>query len=89
MSHHKQPNQHQTQNTTSAAQAAPPAKGGAAETKIAASGGEAGGGRPSVDRIRTRAYELSQARNGGSGSAADDWSQAEKELTASAAAAKA
>lgn len=86
MSHHKQPNQHQTQSTTSAAQAAPAAKGGAAGPKGAAPGGEASGGRPSVDRIRARAYELSQARNGGPGSEAGDWSQAEKELTASAAA---
>ncbi|NUQ52985.1 MAG: DUF2934 domain-containing protein [Phycisphaerales bacterium] len=32
------------------------------------------------DRIRLRAYEIYQARNGGPGDAQSDWAQAEREL---------
>lgn len=37
---------------------------------------------PSADRIRLRAYEISQARHGGPGNALTDWVQAEQELHA-------
>lgn len=35
-----------------------------------------------IDRIRLRAYEISQARKGGPGDALTDWTQAEQELRA-------
>ena len=35
---------------------------------------------PAVDRIRARAYEISQARKEGQGDAQADWAQAEREL---------
>ena len=38
-------------------------------------------GRSVEDRIRLRAYEISQARNGGPEDALADWVQAERELT--------
>ena len=38
----------------------------------------------SVDQVRARAYEISQARSGGAGDADSDWSQAELELSVSA-----
>ena len=40
------------------------------------------GGKPTPDCIRLRAYEISQARNGGPGNAASDWIQAEQEVAA-------
>ena len=39
-------------------------------------------GRSVEDRIRLRAYQISQARNGGPEDALADWVQAERELTA-------
>jgi hypothetical protein len=38
-------------------------------------------GQPAADHIRLRAYEISQARNGGPGDAMADWIQAEQETT--------
>ncbi len=35
-----------------------------------------------ADRIRLRAYEISQRRNGGPGDAMEDWIQAEREVKA-------
>ncbi|MCC6228473.1 MAG: DUF2934 domain-containing protein [Phycisphaerales bacterium] len=40
------------------------------------------GDKPTPDCIRLRAYEISQARNGGPGNAASDWIQAEQEVAA-------
>ncbi len=40
------------------------------------------GVQPATDRIRLRAYEISQARNNGPGNAAADWIQAEREIAA-------
>lgn len=40
------------------------------------------GDSPTPDCIRLRAYEISQARNGGPGNAASDWIQAEQEVAA-------
>lgn len=36
--------------------------------------------QPTPERIRRRAYEISQARNGGPGNPQADWNQAEREL---------
>ena len=38
--------------------------------------------QPTSDRIRLRAYEISQSRNGGPGDALADWIQAEQDVTA-------
>jgi hypothetical protein len=38
------------------------------------------GSEPTEDDIRKRAYEIYLARNGGPGSALDDWLRAEAEL---------
>ena len=38
----------------------------------------------SVDEIRKRAYEIFQARHGGSGSALEDWQKAEAAVSANA-----
>src|SRR5208337_3501066 len=40
--------------------------------------------KPSVDEIRTRAYEIFQARHGGTGSEIDDWQKAEASVSADA-----
>jgi hypothetical protein len=37
--------------------------------------------QPNSDRIRLRAYEISQSRNGGPGDAMADWIQAEQDVT--------
>jgi len=37
--------------------------------------------QPAADHIRLRAYEISQARNGGPGDELADWIQAEQEAT--------
>jgi hypothetical protein len=37
--------------------------------------------QPTSDRIRLRAYEISQSRNGGPGDAMADWIQAEQDVT--------
>lgn len=73
MSHHNQLHQHQPKNPSNASQHPHPLS---APTSPA---------EPSSEDIRTRAYEISQTRQGGSGNAADDWSQAERELMAAAA----
>lgn len=41
-------------------------------------------GQPTIDRIRLRAYEISQARKDGPGDALSDWIQAEHEVLAGA-----
>ena len=89
MSHHHQSHTHQPQNPSKAAQPIQPpsrptsiATPGAAKPKPSTPSVDAGASRPSIDRIRTRAYEISQARNGGPGNATSDWLQAERELTA-------
>ena len=43
---------------------------------------DARGSQLSSEEIRTRAYQISEARNGGPGDETTDWSQAEKELDA-------
>jgi hypothetical protein len=73
MSHHNQLHQHQPKNPSNAAQHPQPLS---TPTSLA---------EPSSEDIRTRAYEISQSRHGGAGNAADDWSQAERELIAAAA----
>lgn len=42
---------------------------------------------PTEDQVRLRAYEIYQARAGGTGSPEDDWAQAQRELTAAFSAA--
>jgi H+-transporting ATPase len=43
------------------------------------------GSKPSVDQIRTRAYEVFQGRHGGPGSAVEDWQKAEASVSADVA----
>jgi hypothetical protein len=88
MSHHHPSHQHQAHNPVTAA-ASPPSttpivasKPNAAKAKPCTPGADACGCQPSADHIRVRAYEISQARNGGPGNETSDWSQAEQELTA-------
>lgn len=46
-------------------------------------GSASGQGRQEpADRVRLRAYEISQGRNGGPGDAVTDWIQAEQEVAA-------
>jgi hypothetical protein len=85
MSHHNQSHQHQPQNPSNVVQPLQPTAvitPSASKSKGGVTGVDASGPQPSADRIRVRAYEISQARNGGPGNAASDWSQAETELTA-------
>jgi hypothetical protein len=88
MSHHHQSHQYQPQNPSNAVQPSQPtsqptstATPIATNPKAGTPGANASDRQPSADHIRTRAYEISQARNGGPGNATSDWSQAEKELT--------
>jgi hypothetical protein len=63
---------HSRHNSTHAAQTPEPRTGAPG----------VGGDQPTADCIRLRAYEISQARNGGPGNAAADWIQAEQEVAA-------
>ncbi|MFZ4573859.1 MAG: DUF2934 domain-containing protein [Phycisphaerales bacterium] len=92
MSSHNPSHQYQPQNQPTAAQS--PQATPASSTPVAAAtkgeactkaSGKCGCGK-CQSHIRTRAYEISQARNGGPGNAVSDWSQAEKELSVAAAA---
>jgi hypothetical protein len=100
MSHHHQSHQHQPHNPVPAAppvaptsQSAPLPTASVAPAVVPASSKPEscvkGTGKCECNKcqghIRSRAYEISQARNGGPGNAASDWSQAEKELTATRA----
>src|SRR5208282_1635396 len=49
-----------------------------------ASGAKSNESKPSADEIRTRAYEIFQARHGGPGSEIGDWQKAEASLSAGA-----
>ncbi len=49
-----------------------------------ASAAKSNGTKPTVDEIRTRAYEIFQARHGGPGSEIEDWQKAEASLSADA-----
>lgn len=87
MSNHSHAHQHQPQNPLHAAEAAQdrtpslPAMPVANKPKARTPDTEARRGRPSPEHIRARAYEISQARNGGPGNAQTDWCQAEAELS--------
>ncbi|XVJ60061.1 MAG: DUF2934 domain-containing protein [Tepidisphaera sp.] len=88
MSSHTQSHQHQPQNPSSAVQPSQarqpssPAVSEASKPKACKPGADACGCQPTAEHIRARAYEISQARNGGAGNANSDWCQAEAELSA-------
>jgi hypothetical protein len=69
MSHHN--HQRKIHETSSPVAVAKPAPSVASTSRI----------QPAADHIRLRAYEISQARNGGPGDALADWIQAEQETT--------
>ena len=94
MSHHHQSHQHQPHNPIAAtppvapiSQATPQPIAAVAAAPVASKPESCVKGTGKCEckkcqgHIRSRAYEISQARNGGPGNAASDWSQAEKELT--------
>ncbi len=54
-----------------------------ADARRCASTADASVCQPTPDQIRHRAYEISQARNGGPGNPQADWNQAERELASS------
>ena len=62
------------------------------DTRTATTNATAGGpglaepSQAAAERIRSRAFEICQARNGGPGDALTDWAQAESELRAQPAA---
>lgn len=88
MSSHTQSHQHQPQNPSNAVQPSQsrqpssPAKADSTTPKACSPSADACGCQPSAENIRARAYEISQARNGGAGNANSDWCQAEVELSA-------
>lgn len=88
MSSHTQSHQHQPQNPSNAAQPSQarqpssPMMPESIKPKACTPGADACGCQPSSEHIRTRAYEISQARNGGAGNSTSDWCQAEAELSA-------
>lgn len=88
MSHNKQSHQHQPHNPPSAAMSVQ-APSTPAPAEIKGDTCTKGTGKCTCPKcqshIRARAYEISQARNGGPGDATSDWSQAEIELTAASA----
>jgi hypothetical protein len=69
MSHHN--HQKKTHETPTSTAAANPGTSVARDNRS----------QPAADRIRLRAYEISQVRNGGPGDALGDWVQAEQEAT--------
>lgn len=73
---------HQSTHTNQANQkhaSAPHAS--ATDLRSCSSAAEAGSTQPGPESsIRLRAYEISQARNGGPGDATADWMQAEREV---------
>ncbi len=88
MSHH-QSHQHQPQNPSNVARNLQPvatSTPSANKLKARDPGAENAALQPSAENIRARAYQISQARNGGPGNAVSDWSQAERELTREATA---
>jgi hypothetical protein len=88
MSSHTRSHQHQPQNSSNAVQPPQarqplsPVMPDSTKPKDYTPGADARGSQPSAEHIRTRAYEISQARNGGAGNANSDWCQAEVELSA-------
>jgi hypothetical protein len=52
------------------------------ESKPVSSPANDQGRQEPTDRVRLRAYEISQGRNGGPGDAMADWIQAEQEVAA-------